>query len=226
MQWYGIDGTMVKTGTDVFSVLCVVFVEWWIKSTKSLFFLTFVAGGFVSCFLISINLKPAIKWSAQASSWHTPHRRPCAFHHLLHTLLMFRNCQDVGQGLGWGGACQRSLYVAHVVDVPQLPGCGAGAGVGWGMLTFLVRCTRCWFSAPARMWGRGWGGVGHVNVPCTLHTLLMFRNCQDVGQGWGGVGHVLQRSSKWKLCVTNANNLPARLLKKLPLVLVWQALKW
>ena len=22
------------------------------------------------------------------------------------------------------------------------------------------------------MWGRGWGGVGHVNVPCTLHTLL------------------------------------------------------
>ena len=38
------------------------------------------------------------------------------------------------------------------------------------------------------MWGRGWGGVGHVNVPCTLHTLLMFRNCQDVGQGlgWGG----------------------------------------
>ena len=34
----------------------------------------------------------------------------------------------------------------------------------------------------------GWGGVGHVNVPCTLHTLLMFRSCQDVGQGlgWGG----------------------------------------
>ena len=79
---------------------------------------------------------------------------PCT----LHTLLMFRNCQDVGHG------------------------------VGWGMLTFLVRCTRCWCSATARMWGRGWGGVGHVNVPCTLHTLLMFRNCQDVGQGlgWGG----------------------------------------
>ena len=38
------------------------------------------------------------------------------------------------------------------------------------------------------MWGRGWGGVGHVNVPCTLHTLLMFLKCQDVGQGlgWGG----------------------------------------
>ena len=38
------------------------------------------------------------------------------------------------------------------------------------------------------MWGRGWGGVGHVNVPCTLHTLLTSRNCQDVGQGlgWGG----------------------------------------
>ena len=34
----------------------------------------------------------------------------------------------------------------------------------------------------------GWGGVGHVNVPCTLHTLLMFRSLQDVGQGlgWGG----------------------------------------
>ncbi|CAL1146633.1 unnamed protein product [Cladocopium goreaui] len=35
------------------------------------------------------------------------------------------------------------------------------------------------------MWGRGWGGVGHVNVPCTLQTLLMFRTCQDVGQGLG-----------------------------------------
>ena len=34
----------------------------------------------------------------------------------------------------------------------------------------------------------GWGGVGHVNAPCTLHTLLMFRSLQDVGQGlgWGG----------------------------------------
>ena len=34
----------------------------------------------------------------------------------------------------------------------------------------------------------GWGGVEHVNVPCKLHTLLMFRTCQDVGQGlgWGG----------------------------------------
>ena len=49
--------------------MCVVFVEWWIKSTKPLFFLTFVAGGFVACFLISIDLKPAIKWSAQASSF-------------------------------------------------------------------------------------------------------------------------------------------------------------
>ena len=35
--------------------------------------------------------------------------------------------------------------------------------------------------------GLGWGGVGHVNVPCTLHTSLMFRNCQDVGQGLGHV---------------------------------------
>ena len=34
----------------------------------------------------------------------------------------------------------------------------------------------------------GWGGVGHVNVSCKLHTLLMFCTCQDVGQGlgWGG----------------------------------------
>ena len=61
-------------------------------------------------------------------------------------------------------------------------------GVGWGMLTFLISCTRCSCSAPARMWGRGWGGVGHVNVPGTLQTFLMFRTCQDVGQGlgWGG----------------------------------------
>ena len=33
----------------------------------------------------------------------------------------------------------------------------------------------------------GWGGVGHVNVSCKLHTLLMFGTCQDVGHGvgWG-----------------------------------------
>ena len=23
---------------------------------------------------------------------------------------------------------------------------------------------------------KGWGGVGHVNVPCTLHTCWMLRN--------------------------------------------------
>ena len=57
-------------------------------------------------------------------------------------------------GRGWGGVGM----LTFLVDVPHLPGCGAGAG------------------------------VGHVNVPCTLHTLLMFRNCQDVeqGLGWGG----------------------------------------
>ena len=30
----------------------------------------------------------------------------------------------------------------------------------------------------------GWGGVGHVNVPCTLHTCWMLRNGR-VGVGRG-----------------------------------------
>ena len=31
---------------------------------------------------------------------------------------------------------------------------------------------------------RGWGGVGHVNVPCNLHALWMLRST-GVGVGWG-----------------------------------------
>ena len=30
----------------------------------------------------------------------------------------------------------------------------------------------------------GWGGVGHVNVPCKWHTCWMLRYCR-VGVGWG-----------------------------------------
>ena len=30
----------------------------------------------------------------------------------------------------------------------------------------------------------GWGGVGHVNVPCNLHALWMLRNT-GVGVEWG-----------------------------------------
>ena len=57
-------------------------------------------------------------------------------------------CTHVGryyatEGLGWGGACERSLHVAHMLDATQL---------------------------------KGWGGVGHVNVPCTLHTCWVLRN--------------------------------------------------
>ena len=33
---------------------------------------------------------------------------------------------------------------------------------------------------------KGWGGVGHVNVPCNLHTCC---NATKL-KGWGGVGHV------------------------------------
>ena len=75
------------------------------------------------------------------------------------------------------------MYVADVVDVPQLPRCGAGAGVGWGMLKFLVDVPH--------LPGCGAGaGVGHVNVPCTLHALLMFLpqlpGCgAGAGVGWG-----------------------------------------
>ena len=31
---------------------------------------------------------------------------------------------------------------------------------------------------------KGWGGLGHVNVPCTLHTCWMLHNGR-VGVGWG-----------------------------------------
>ena len=50
-------------------------------------------------------------------------------------------------------------------------GCYVTEGLGgWGMLTFLVRCTHvgCYVT-------EGLGGVGHVNVPCTLHTCWMLR---------------------------------------------------
>ena len=57
-------------------------------------------------------------------------------------------CTHVGryyatEGLGWGGACERSLYVAHMLGATQL---------------------------------KGWGGVGHVNVPCKWHTCCTLRN--------------------------------------------------
>ena len=49
------------------------------------------------------------------------------------------------------------------------------------MLTFLARCTHVGCYAT-----EGLGGVGHVNVPCTLHMLncWMLRNWR-VGVGWG-----------------------------------------
>ena len=50
------------------------------------------------------------------------------------------------------------------------------------MLTFLARCTHVGCYATE---GLGWGGVGHVNVPCALHTCWMLRNGR-VGVGWGG----------------------------------------
>ena len=55
------------------------------------------------------------------------------------------------EGLRWGGACQRSLCVAHMLDAMQL---------------------------------KGWGGVGHVNVPCVRCTHV---GCHATeGLGWGG----------------------------------------
>ena len=61
-------------------------------------------------------------------------------------------------------------------------------GVGWGHVN--VPCTlHTLLMFPQLAGCRAGAGVGwgHVNVPCTLHTLLMFRSLQDVGQG-GGVG--------------------------------------
>ena len=44
---------------------------------------------------------------------------------------------------------------------------------------------------------KGWGGVGHVNVPCTLHTCWMLRNGR-VGVGWGMLTF-LARCTCWML---------------------------
>ena len=47
---------------------------------------------------------------------------------------------------------------------------------------------------------KGWGGEGHVNVPCTLVAHML-----DATQrkGWGGVGHVnvpCTLHTCWMLC--------------------------
>ena len=52
------------------------------------------------------------------------------------------------------------------------------------MLTFLVICTHVGLLDATLL--KGWGGVGHVNVPCNLHT---YCNATKL-KGWGGVGHV------------------------------------
>ena len=46
------------------------------------------------------------------------------------------------------------------------------------------RGTKCFFCVLNVFERLGWGGVGHVNVPCTLHTCWMLRNGR-VGVGWG-----------------------------------------
>ena len=54
---------------------------------------------------------------------------------------------------------------------------------GWGGVGDVnVPCTLHMLDATQL---KGWGGVWHVNIPCTLHML-------DATQlkGWGGVGHV------------------------------------
>ena len=46
------------------------------------------------------------------------------------------------------------------------------------------RCTAVAFLCVLNVFERlGWGGVGHVNVPCTLHTCWMLRNWR-VWVGW------------------------------------------
>ena len=72
-------------------------------------------------------------------------------------------------GVGWGGACQRSLYFVHysVLHCKDLwDRCyvtcfyAAADGVGWG--------------------GVGWGGGGHVNVPCTSYINYSLLRCRDL----------------------------------------------
>ena len=67
---------------------------------------------------------------------------------------------------------------------------GWRVGVGGGMLTFHVTCSRCWCYATQ---GLGWGGV---NVPCDLLTLLMLRHA-GVGVGGMSTFHVTCSRCWW-----------------------------
>ena len=52
-------------------------------------------------------------------------------------------CTHVGcyatEGLGWGGACERSLYIAHMFDARQLKGWG-----GVGHVNVSCMWHTCW----------------------------------------------------------------------------------
>ena len=64
-----------------------------------------------------------------------------------------------------------------------------------GKVTYVLNMYSSWTPTAARPWHevaffafgtylKGWGGVGHVNVPCHLHTCWMLRYWR-VGVGWG-----------------------------------------
>ena len=129
-------------------------------------------------------------------SWHTPHRRPCAFEHFLTlfrvlALLCYITCCYAADGVGWGG-------VGGHVNVPRtsyIQYCHAAEISG------IVYYVTCCYAAD----GVGWGGVGgHVNVPFTSYIqychaaeisgIVYYVTCCYAagGVGWGGVGrHVL-----------------------------------
>ena len=101
----------------------------------------------------------------------------------LHTCWMLRNWRV---GVGWG-MLTFLVICTHVVMLRNWR-----VGVGWGMLTFLVICTHVVCNATQL---KGWGGVGHVNVPCNLHTCWMLRNWR-VGVGWGMLTFLVGNAEK------------------------------
>ena len=81
-------------------------------------------------------------------SWHTPHRRPCAFEHFLTlfrvlALRCYITCCYAADGVGWGGVgghvnvpCTSYIQYCHAAEISGIvyyvTCCYAADGVGWG----------------------------------------------------------------------------------------------
>ena len=133
-------------------------------------------------------------------SWHTPHRRPCAFEHFLTlfrvlALRCYITCCYAADGVGWGGVgrhvnvpCTSYIQYCHAAEISGIvyyvTCCYAADGVGWGGVGGHVNVPlhlRHEVVATSWMgWGLGGVGWGMLTFPCTCVMKLLLR------YGWGG----------------------------------------